>query len=356
MKVIIKNQFIFYCVNNKMSDKVLVLIVLFIVIITISIVAYFMFNKKSGSTTPSGPVVNCVVGNWDAIGSCDTSGNRTRTRPIITQPLNGGAACPVLTDITLNDEVCFQDETCGKVVSSLGINSQADVQNKIYSQNANVDFWEGYNCNIFDRAVGIPNDKLCKYADDWLNNTNPSESLNNHRKVLRATTRAKTLIKCTGTLLDEGEFIGAGITSGNYFTITVTEVDSEVTNNNLRQNIGKKIRIWYGNDGYPLGLAFSKDWLYPQKFIDNNITLADLGSIEYDSSIEIRDREGGGNSYKLFLAFIPAGTAIPINNPREAVKWIVINKPSTLQGISFGAYAGTNLGYNYFKGNLTYGR
>jgi flagellar basal body-associated protein FliL len=36
-----------------MNSKVLVLIVLSIVIITVSIVAYFMFNKKPASSNPS---------------------------------------------------------------------------------------------------------------------------------------------------------------------------------------------------------------------------------------------------------------------------------------------------------------
>lgn len=62
----------------------------------------FSWPASTGSTTPPTPV-NCVVSLW-AQGSlvpstCPTSGVQTRTdtRTILTQPANGGAACPALT-------------------------------------------------------------------------------------------------------------------------------------------------------------------------------------------------------------------------------------------------------------------
>ena len=46
--------------------------------------------------------------------------------------------------------------------------------------------------------------------------------------------------------------------------------------------------------------------------------------------------------------------AVPKNNPREAVKWISINKPKSV-GMAFGGDAGTFLGSQYFNANITYG-
>lgn len=51
---------------------------------------------------PSCPSTDCGVSDWSAYGTCDatkcgTVGNETSTRTIMTPPLNGGAACPALT-------------------------------------------------------------------------------------------------------------------------------------------------------------------------------------------------------------------------------------------------------------------
>jgi hypothetical protein len=305
-----------------------------------------------GATETQNCPIDCEVGSW-VVSGCDSNGNRTKNRQVITVPKNGGVVCPVLTE-TNPDGSCFEKEMCGKIVTSLGINSQGDLQNKIYSQDANVQVWEGYNCSITDRPTsGIPNDKLCKYADDWSNSTD-----RNYYKKIDGSRRAKILIKCPGTLLDEGEFIGAGSTSGNFFTITVADVRGNNSQLNLQQNIGKKIRIWYGPDGYPTGWAFSKDWVYPEQFIRNNKTLSDLGSIDYTSALEIIDKRiGTSYGYKFLLWFIgtfPPENGVPSNNPREAVKWISINKPSTTL-MDFGGDAGTFLGTQRFRGYFTYG-
>jgi hypothetical protein len=246
--------------------------------------------------------VDCEVGNWVVSANCDSNGNRTKNRQVIVSSKNGGAVCPVLSE-SYADGSCFEKEMCGIAVTSLGINSQEDLQTKVYSQDANVQVWEGYNCSITDRPVsGIPKDKLCKYADEWSNSTD-----RNYYKKIDGSRRAKIILKCPGTLLDEGEFLGAGSTSGNFFTITVGEMMSSPSHGmdlSLDKNIGKKIRIWYGADGYPTGWAFAKDWVYPPQFVRNNITLADLGSIDYTSALEIIDKRiGTSYGYKFLLWF-----------------------------------------------------
>ena len=56
-------------------------------------------------TTPAEPV-DCEVGPWE-IGTCE-DGERVDTRVVITQPSNGGAACPVLT----RTRTCAIDTDC----------------------------------------------------------------------------------------------------------------------------------------------------------------------------------------------------------------------------------------------------
>lgn len=49
------------------------------------------------SFLPSCFPVDCVVSNWSAWSTC-VNGSQTRTRTVITQPQNGGASCPVLSE------------------------------------------------------------------------------------------------------------------------------------------------------------------------------------------------------------------------------------------------------------------
>ncbi len=74
-------------------------------------------------------IVDCEVSAWSAFGNCSVTcggGTQTRTRMIITQPQNGGAACPVLSeDAACNTQPCVDcavsawsawtpcTETCG---------------------------------------------------------------------------------------------------------------------------------------------------------------------------------------------------------------------------------------------------
>jgi hypothetical protein len=314
-------------------------------------------GNACGSTTETQNCkVDCVVGNWVSSNTCDTNGNRTKTRQVTVQPKNGGAVCPTLQESS-PDNSCFERDICGTVVQSMGINTQADVQSKIYSQDANVQFWESYKCSINDKVVSkIPKDKLCSYTDGWANNTD-----RNNYKLIDGSRRAKTLLKCPGTLLDEGEFIGAGTTSGNFFTITVGKTTTSPSHGqdlNLEKNIGKKIRIWYNNEGNPTGWAFAKDWVYPPAFVTNNKTLADLGSADITSVLEIIDKKiGTSYGYKFLLGFTnvyPPENDMPINNPRGSVKWISINKPSSVRML-FGCDAGRFYGTQNFIANITYG-
>ena len=57
--------------------------------------------SKTPTTPPPAPV-NCAVSGWSDSGSCSvticgTSGTKPQTRTVTTQPANGGAACPPLT-------------------------------------------------------------------------------------------------------------------------------------------------------------------------------------------------------------------------------------------------------------------
>lgn len=49
------------------------------------------------SYLPSCFPVDCVVSNWSAWSTC-VDGSQTRTRTVVTQPQNGGASCPVLSE------------------------------------------------------------------------------------------------------------------------------------------------------------------------------------------------------------------------------------------------------------------
>jgi hypothetical protein len=44
------------------------------------------------------PPVDCLVSEWSAWGAC-VNGSQTRTRTILTSPANGGASCPVLSEV-----------------------------------------------------------------------------------------------------------------------------------------------------------------------------------------------------------------------------------------------------------------
>jgi hypothetical protein len=60
--------------------------------------------------TPAPPVIDCVVTDWQDWGSCSAAcggGMQSRSRQIVTEPQNGGAACPVLTEErACNEQPC----------------------------------------------------------------------------------------------------------------------------------------------------------------------------------------------------------------------------------------------------------
>ena len=67
-------------------------------------------TQSQSCSSTSGCPVNCQVGNWGAWGACSAScggGTQTRTRSITTQPANGGASCPSLSEsVSCNTQAC----------------------------------------------------------------------------------------------------------------------------------------------------------------------------------------------------------------------------------------------------------
>jgi hypothetical protein len=66
------------------------------------------------ATQPCG--VACAVGSWGDWSPCTAAcggGSRARSRPVITHPTNGGAACPPLQEIsTCGTAACTSNSTC----------------------------------------------------------------------------------------------------------------------------------------------------------------------------------------------------------------------------------------------------
>ncbi len=318
--------------------------------------------------------VNCQVGSWNNSQVCDPSGNRTRTRTILVQPKFGGNECPPLTE-SFKDDKCFSDEICGTVVENMNLTDNATLQNKIYNLESNKLFWEGYNCSLENKkSSGISKDNLCAFAVNNLNNSD--------YRIREASSRARFLLQCPGTMINVTNFVGAGTTTNNYFTITVKSVPSsggginssshqnvipsnnanlvpplpssviqDVMNGNilmLGKNIGKQIRIWYKDDGTPTGWALNNNWVYPPAF--QGLTVNDFGIFEIPSSaIEIYDKPVGTGKRNKILLWISN-----YNNPVAGIKDIVANKPRETT-FSFGADKDTFLGSKNFTGYITYG-
>ncbi len=320
--------------------------------------------------------INCQVGIWNNSQVCDSDGNRTRTRTVITQPKFGGTVCPALSE-KFKDNKCYTDEICGTVVENMSLTDNATLQSKIYNSESNKIFWQGYNCSLTNKkSSGISTNNLCNFIN--------SVGMNSSNYNLKeASPRAKFLLKCPGSLIDVTNFIGAGNTTDKYFTITVKSVDSgqggvnsssrkiytsflnelikkqfpqsiidEVKNGNILmmgKNIGKQIRIWYNDDGAPTGWALNNDWVYPLAF--QGLTVSDFGIFEIESSaLEIYDKPVGTGIRNKVLLWL--GTNF--NNPLDAIKSIVTNKPTELD-FKFGADKDTFLGTKDFTGYLTYG-
>jgi hypothetical protein len=78
----------------------------------------------SGTGTGSGSqIVNCQVSNWASWSGCSNTcggGIQTRSRSIITQPANGGAACPALTESqACNTQACSAPPETASIALSI---------------------------------------------------------------------------------------------------------------------------------------------------------------------------------------------------------------------------------------------
>jgi hypothetical protein len=157
-------------------------------------------------------------------------------------------------------------------------------------------------------------------------------------------------------------FVGAGITSGTFFDITITNTDDRTRMEYPNDVVGKKIRIWYNDSGFPVGLALSVDWVYNNRFNRDGITANNLVNFSsdgrklliYDKMYDDLDPPPKSIGFE-FPELVGSG-AIPFHNANSAVNWIVNNKPSNI-GIRYDADTGyTYLGFVDMNGNVKFGQ
>ena len=153
-------------------------------------------------------------------------------------------------------------------------------------------------------------------------------------------------------------FSGVGQISNSWIDIINTGLVGSVNASlNMSSNLFKTIRIWYNvADSLPIGWGISSNWTYPVQFNNAGYKSNILTAFNITSALEMWNGDSSSNKWKILLWFyssIPSG--IPLNNPREAVKWIVTNRPSTLV-CQFGADALSRfLGMQYFNASVRYG-
>lgn len=63
---------------------------------------------------------------WGPYGSCSSNGTRTRSRTILTNALNGGNACPALTET--DSEPCANDPQCSFIKSDADLRSATNIK------------------------------------------------------------------------------------------------------------------------------------------------------------------------------------------------------------------------------------
>lgn len=353
-------------------------------------------SPTSGQVTPS-PLdkVDCKVSDWTipSDSSCsvksDGTGSpsgwyATRTRTVINQPQNGGMVCPSLseeivcppvdcqigsptctTDLKIQKSVLVQPKFGGKECPPLlGTNIEFDcISNEVCStiynkykgdlsrfsdtttsgDSADTAVWKKFNCNkLKDELSKASLNKTC----DELQKLGDQQSL-----------RARFLLGCPGTVLEQGNFIGAGNLSDKYFTITIGEPISmgdipqiSTDNGGALKNIGNQIRFFYDNNLSLTGWAVTKDWVYPKSL--NGLTVKDFGIITPTSAWEISDQPTGNLRNKILVYFV--SNNITPNNPQQAIRDIV-NKAITNLQFGYGAdVRGSFLGSQYFNGTVEF--
>ena len=156
-----------------------------------------------------------------------------------------------------------------------------------------------------------------------------------------------------------GLYLVVGSQTTSFFNLTISSVSiSSGKQLNLGQNINKSIRIWYDSNGYLTGFGLPYYWTYPTSF-GSNIKINALSTISYTSAIELVHPSYSSSSATRFkLLFWFAGSTplgIPnFTNPREAVRWIVLNRPSLVTG-NYGADAGTFQGTDNYTATVSFG-
>jgi len=235
----------------------------------------------------------------------------------------------------------YNEIICNKIANKFNMVNGIP-NNEFNVSEPNMIFWN-QNCksNVINTTNNnFDNNKLCEFMKD-------KENFN----------RARILLQCSGSILQEGKFLGAGTTSNRYFIITVKQLsganDDRYRTLNIEKNIGKQIKIYCDINNNIIGWAVADDWIYPGMF--GNLTVKDFGIFEIPSSaIEIYDKPvGTGKRNKILLWFNGPRDKVTINNPRQAIKDIMTKQPSNVE-CSYGADKDTFLGSVGFIGSVQY--
>ena len=339
---------------------------------------------------PTSQKIDCQVSEWNipSDSSCvvkqDGKWFNVRTRTVTVQPQNGGIACPVLTeeipcppvdcqignptcttDLKIQKSVLVQPKFGGKECPPLlGTNVEFDcISNEVcstifnkykdelsrfsdstnFGDSADTAVWKKFNCDkLKNQPSKAPKEKTC----DELQKLGDQQSL-----------RARFLIGCPGTVLEQGNFIGAGNISNKYFTITIGEPISmgrepEISTDDggALKNVGNQIRFFYDNNLSLTGWAVTKDWVYPTSL--KGLTVKDFGIITPTSAWEISDQPTGNVRNKILVYFV--SNNITPNNPQQAIRDIVSKGITNLQ-FGYGAdVRGSFLGSQYFNGTVEF--
>ena len=385
----------------------LVIGIIIAVVLIIGVIVFISINNKPSDkqTLPPQPTtqtlggnqkIDCQVSEWNISpdSSCaikpDGKWYKTRTRTVTVQSQNGGAACPVLieeihcppvdciignpsctTDLKIqkfvlvqpkfggeecppllgtNVEIdCISNEVCSTIFNKYKDNLSRFSETTSLGDTADTAVWKKFNCDKLKNELSkASKEKTC----DELQKLGDQHSL-----------RARFLLGCPGTVLDEGNFIGAGNVSNKYFTITVgqpintgnlpgTLPEISTDDGGALKNVGNKIKFFYKDNLSLTGWAVTKDWVYPKQL--NGLTVKDFGIITPTptSAWEISDQPTGNVRNKILVYFV--SNNITKNNPQQAVKDI-INKGITNLQFGYGADArGDFLDSQYFNGTVEF--